>query len=111
MEALRVGLVGLNFGRKVVTSGIRNNLIKLVACYSRTPSSREAFAEEFDCAPCDTYREMVERDDLEAVIITSPNHEHLGHAYEAATRGKHVFIDKPIANSIKEAEEIKEAAT
>jgi len=106
MEALRVGLVGLNFGKKLVTSGIKNGSLELVACYSRTPLSRKAFAEEFGCTACETYREMVELEELEAVIITSPNHDHLEHAYEAASRGKHVFVDKPIANSLEEAKEI-----
>jgi predicted dehydrogenase len=106
MEPLRVGLVGLNFGKKVVTGGIKNGSIELVACYSRTPSSRKAFAGEFGCLACETYREMLEIEDLEAAIVISPNHDHLEHVYEAAARGKHVFVDKPIANSITEAKEI-----
>ena len=106
MEPLRVGLIGLNFGKKLIRSGTANGSVELVACYSRTPGSRKAFAEEFGCMPCETYREMVERDDLEAVIITSPNHDHLDHAYQAASRGKHVFVDKPIANSVAEAREM-----
>ena len=106
MEPLRIGLIGLNFGKKLIRSGIANGSVELVACYSRTPRSRKAFAEEFGCDSCETYREMVERNDLEAVIISSPNHDHLEHAYEAASRGKHVFVDKPITNSVAEAREM-----
>jgi predicted dehydrogenase len=106
MEPLRVGLVGLNFGKKVASSGRKSGSIEVRACYSRTAASREAFAAEFGCTPCETYREMVERDDLEAVIIASPNHNHLEHGYEAAMRGKHVFVDKPITNSVIEARKL-----
>lgn len=103
MRPLRIGLAGLNFGRKLVSSGLKNGSLEVAACYSRTPASREKFAAEFGCAPCGSYREMVEREDVEAVILATPNHNHLEQGYEAAVRGKHVFVDKPITNSIKEA--------
>ncbi len=106
MEPLRAGLVGLNFGRKLAAGGIEGGSIELKACYCRTPASRQAFAEEFGCTACETYLEMVEREDLEAVLIASPNHNHLEHAYEAASRGKHVFVEKPITNALEEAREM-----
>jgi predicted dehydrogenase len=40
---------------------------------------------------------------VEAVIITSANHQHAGHAMAAAQAGKHVFIEKPIATTIADA--------
>jgi len=106
MEPLRAGLVGLRFGRKLAVSGTEGGSIELKACYCRTPAARQAFAGEFGCTPCETYMEMVEREDLEAVLIASPNHNHLEHAYEAAVRGKHVFVEKPITNNPVEAREI-----
>ena len=106
MEPLRVGLVGLNFGRKLAASGIKGGSIELKACYCRTPATRKAFAEEFRCTACETYLEMVEREDIEAVLIASPNHNHLEHAYEAASRGKHVFVEKPITNAPEEGREM-----
>ncbi|MCE5271186.1 Gfo/Idh/MocA family oxidoreductase [bacterium] len=104
MEPLRVGLAGLNFGKKLALSGTKNRSIQVVACYSRTAASREKFAAEFGCTPCESYNQMLEHPELEAVIVATPNHNHLEQGYEAAVRGKHVFVDKPITNSIKEGE-------
>jgi predicted dehydrogenase len=106
MKPLRVGLVGLNFGRKRVTSGISGGSLELVACCDHTPALREEFARDFGCETCNSVRQLAERDDIEAILIASPNHFHLEHAWLAASNGKHVFVEKPIANSIAEAQEM-----
>ena len=43
------------------------------------------------------YREMLERDDVDAVAITSPDFVHEEHAVAALEAGKHVFCEKPLA--------------
>ena len=106
MEPLKVGISGLNFGKKLARSGTKSGAIKIVSCYCRTPDSRQAFADEYECGTDETFIKMVERSDIEAVIIASPNHEHLEQCYLAAQNGKHIFVEKPVANTIEESEEI-----
>lgn len=43
--------------------------------------------------------ELVARDDIDAVVVTSPDHLHAEHVVAALGRGKHVFVDKPLATT------------
>src|SRR5690349_21193493 len=43
------------------------------------------------------YRELLQRDDVNAVIIATPNFLHAPIAIEAARMGKHIFCEKPLA--------------
>ncbi len=54
----------------------------------------------------DNWRDIVERKDIDAVLIATPNYTHREIAVEAARRGKHIFLEKPIALRVKEGEEI-----
>jgi predicted dehydrogenase len=106
MEPLKVGLIGINFGRQLAVSGTGNGSIELKACFSLDPDAGGKFASEFSCDTCVSVGELVVRDDIEAVLIAAPNHEHAGLAWQAASNGKHVFVDKPISNTISEASEM-----
>jgi predicted dehydrogenase len=48
------------------------------------------------------YREMLNNKDIDAVVIGTPDHWHCKIMVDAVQAGKHVYVEKPIANSIKE---------
>ncbi|MCB0578010.1 MAG: Gfo/Idh/MocA family oxidoreductase [Phaeodactylibacter sp.] len=48
------------------------------------------------------YRKLLENKDVDAVIIGTPDHWHCLMMVDAVQAGKHVYVEKPIANSIKE---------
>ncbi len=54
--------------------------------------------------------DLVERDDIDAVYISSANHHHHRQAIAAAEAGKHVLCEKPIALSIADAERMLRVA-
>jgi predicted dehydrogenase len=56
-----------------------------------------------------TYREMIESNEIDAVIIATPDHTHARMAIDTAKAGKHVFLEKPMTHSIKEAIELRDA--
>ena len=58
------------------------------------------------------YREMLERqrDDIDAVIVSSPDHMHAVQALAAMELGKHVYCEKPLTHDIAEARRLTEAA-
>jgi predicted dehydrogenase len=54
------------------------------------------------CAMVGDYRELVQRDDIDAVMICTPDHWHALPAVAAAEAGKDIFIEKPLSLTIKE---------
>jgi predicted dehydrogenase len=57
------------------------------------------------------FREMLEKEkDIDAVTVTTPDHTHAVIAMMAINMGKHVFVQKPLTHTIKEARMLAEAA-
>jgi len=56
------------------------------------------------------WREVVERDDIDIVDICTPPQFHREIALAALAAGKHVFCEKPLANTVAEAVEMRDAA-
>jgi predicted dehydrogenase len=107
---LRVAALGMGWWSDVLADAVkRSQEIEIVACYTRSPDKRRAFGEKYGCRPAASYEEILEDRSIEAVINTTPNNVHLETTRAAAEAGKHVFLDKPIANTVAEGRAIAEA--
>lgn len=62
-----------------------------------------------DCAAYRDFRELVARDDLDAVSVATPDHWHALNSISAAKAGMDIYCEKPLANSIGEGRAICEA--
>jgi predicted dehydrogenase len=58
----------------------------------------------------DDYRKLLEVDELDAIVISTPNHLHKQMAVDAFAAGKHVFCEKPLATTLTDCDEIITAA-
>ena len=56
------------------------------------------------------YRKLLERKDIDAVMIGTPDHWHCLQMVDACSAGKDVYVEKPIANSIAECDAMVAAA-
>jgi predicted dehydrogenase len=74
-----------------------------VTCQDRSAERAEQFAERYGCQVAPTLEALMEHPEVEAVAIFTPNGLHRPPAEAAAAAGKHVFVDKPIANSIEDS--------
>jgi len=62
-----------------------------------------------DCATYNDFRELLARDDLDAVIIASPDHWHVPHGVAAAKAGKDMYIEKPLMLSLSQGQALRDA--
>jgi predicted dehydrogenase len=107
MKPLRVAVVGIGWWSDVLADACkRSSLFDIATCYTRSPDKRAAFASKYKCAQADSYETILSDPSIEAVINTTPNNVHLETTRQAADAGKHVFLDKPIANTVAEGFEI-----
>src|SRR5581483_10139243 len=88
---------------------VRSGKLQIVACYTRSEDKRRAFAAKYGCAAASSYEAILADRSIEAVVNTTPNNVHLETTRAAARAGKHVFLDKPIANTVSEGREIARA--
>jgi len=87
----------------------RSGRLRIVSCYTRSEHKRRTFASKYECEAAPSYDAMLEDSRIEAVINTTPNDAHLETTRAAAGAGKHVFLDKPIANTVAEARALTDA--
>ncbi len=104
MEALNVACIGMGWWSDVLADAIgRSGKLKILACYTRSEAKRQAFAAKYGCRAAPSYEEILNDRKIEAVINTTPNNVHHETTCAAARAGKHVFLDKPIANTVADA--------
>ena len=111
---LRIGIIG-NGGicRWAHTPAYkRDPRVEIVAACDIVPGRAEAFVKE--CFPGATpyidYRDLLARDDIDAVDICTPNYLHSEIAVAAFAAGKHVFCEKPDAIDPAKAQAMKDAS-
>ena len=107
-KPLRVASVGLGWWSDVLAdaAGRTDGRVEVVSCFTRSEEKRQAFAEKYNCGAAASLDEILADDSIDAIINTTPNHVHLETTAAAAAAGKHVFLDKPVANTISEARQI-----
>ncbi len=103
MAPIKVGIVGIGWWSDVLAGVIqKSGLLDLRACYTRSADKAAAFADRFDCEAVASYEAMLALEDLDGVILTTPNSAHRAGAEAAARAGKHVFVEKPISNTLED---------
>ena len=110
VEPLRVGCIGMGWWSDVLADAMkRSTQFEIAACYTRSDEKRKAFASKYGCKPAASFDEILGDPGISAVINTTPNNVHRETTCAAAQAGKHVFLDKPIANTIADARALTEA--
>lgn len=116
---LRVGMVGYAFMGAAHSHAWRNAhrffdlplTPELTAIVGRNEAAVSAAAERLGWNSVETdWRRLLERDDIDLIDICTPGDTHPQIAIAALEAGKHVLCEKPLANSVAEAERMTDAA-
>ncbi|POH57179.1 Gfo/Idh/MocA family protein [Arthrobacter glacialis] len=116
---LRVGMAGYAFMGAAHSHAWRNAhrffdlplTPELTAIAGRNQSAVEHAAEKMGWASTETdWRALIERDDIDLIDICTPGNTHAEIAIAALKAGKHVLCEKPLANSVAEAQEMTAVA-
>ncbi len=83
---------------------------ELVACWNHHLPRAEAFAKEYGIRPYDDLERMVRKERVEAASVCTPHPNHAQAAAALARMGVHIIVEKPLAVSLKDCDEIIAAA-
>ncbi len=113
-DPVRAAVVGIGFQPSSASAKHSKAIklgseLKLVTCYTRSEEKRKRFANENGCESEQSYDAVLDRKDVEAIILSTPNSTHADLAIQAIESGKHVLIEKPLATSVKDCVRIREA--
>jgi predicted dehydrogenase len=88
------------WGRRTAEAVRRTSSLRLVTCYSRNPEKRQAFAREFACSAAESLESALGAPGVVGALLITPNSVHAEGTAACAVGGRHVFVEKPIADSL-----------
>lgn len=110
-DRINVGVVGVGGRGGYLASifaglGSKENSCQLVAVcdvWQRRVTEHKA---KYKCDGYLDYREVINRSDVDAVVVATPDHWHAKIALEAMDKGKDVYVEKPMCHTIEEAKQL-----
>ncbi|HEY9811006.1 MAG TPA: Gfo/Idh/MocA family oxidoreductase [Halomicronema sp.] len=107
VSPVRVGLVGTGYAAKLRAEAIAaESRAQLVAVAGHTPEKTEVFSRTYGAVAEVSWRRLVEREDLDLVMISTISRDHDLIARAALLAGKHVVVEYPLSFSVAEAESL-----
>lgn len=111
MERKRIGVLGAGFmGRSYASIVHRHHMAELAGVADVSASAARLAAGESGSAIFGTAEEMIDKANLDGIIIATPEHLHRDPAVHALEAGIGVLVEKPIASTVEDAQAIIDAA-
>jgi len=108
-EKLKIGVVGVRGrGHANLQDVSKENIVALCDIDDR---NLEEAAKEFPLAKkFNDFRKLLDEKDVEAVVVSTPDHVHAPASLAALRSGRHVYCEKPLTHTVEEARLVAEAA-
>jgi UDP-N-acetylglucosamine 3-dehydrogenase len=112
LKKVSFGLLGSsNIARRHMKSICANKKTELIAVCSLNEGQLRQAVEDFDIKHSySDYREMLKNDEIDAVIVATPDQLHAEHTIAMLEAGKHVMCEKPMALTVEECKAMTEAS-
>lgn len=116
-ERINIGVVGTGGqGGGLMENAIKHKQARIIALCdldaNRLAEAKKKVDEYYGDTACQThhdFRELIARDDIDAVICATPDHWHALVCIEAATKGKDIYCEKPLTWSLGEGRAVVKA--
>jgi len=112
MERVKIAIIGLGWFGEIhcdAISGIPN--LEIAALCTRNESRLAELSKKYGVKDTYTdYRDVLARDDIDAVSIVTMWDQHTDPTVAALAAGKHVFLEKPMASTVEDCRKIVAAA-
>jgi len=107
-DKIQLGVIGVGgrgayLARVFAGIGQKTNDCQIVAVCDVWERRRREEAERHKCDGYLDYREVINRADIDGVVIATPDHWHAKIALEAMDKGKDVYLEKPMCHTLEEA--------
>ncbi|MCM3786280.1 Gfo/Idh/MocA family oxidoreductase [Neobacillus mesonae] len=112
MKKIKVAVFGCGAiaERRHIPEYAANEQVELVAFADPKIERAEKMAETYGGKGYASYEELLSNEEVDAVSVCTPNYLHASMAIAAANAGKHVLVEKPMACTAEEGEQMIEAA-
>ncbi|MDQ2052591.1 Gfo/Idh/MocA family oxidoreductase [Natronolimnohabitans sp. A-GB9] len=111
-SALSLGVLGVgNIGMVHLKSAVAMPDVEVLAAADAVPANRDRAERAGAARTYDDYTTLLEHEDLDAAVVALPPFLHADAVERAAEEGIDVFVEKPLARSTEEADELLETAT
>lgn len=108
---MKFGIIGTGYITRAFLDGVYKNGGCLEAVYSRKEDTALAFGKDYGVSKVYTDMDAFLSDpDIDVIYIASPNSFHYPQTKEALLKGKNVVVEKPVASTAKEWEEVMSIA-
>lgn len=108
-EKLNLGIIGVAHQGSYNLGNLTSDNIAAL-CDVNEDYLSAAAREHPRAATYTDFRRMMDRTDLDAVVISTPDHTHAVAAMAALLSGRHVYCEKPLSHSVYEARKLTETA-
>lgn len=111
LDIVGVGIIGSQFISGIHARSLQHDpYARIAGVASPTPGNAETFAATYNVPFHATgYRRLLDRPEIDMVVIGAPNDLHCQMTVDAASAGKHVVVEKPLCLTLQEADRMIDA--
>lgn len=114
-DRINLGFIGFGIRGNILLEAAKEtgqaNLVEACDCYEGHLARAKERTDGKIGANFAQYKKLLDRKDIDAVVIATPDHQHLPMVLDAVSAGKDVYIEKPMTHQIEDGPRMIEAAT
>jgi len=103
-DIVKVGIIGCGRIANFYLQGLKEAGAQVVAVVDLNQERSKEFAKRAECTRYyHDYKEILKLEEIDAVIVATPNYLHYQHSVDALLAGKHVFCEKPMTTKLQDS--------